>query len=93
MFQDSSSVISRVAGFTCLHVLRGHSGCVQALTAVEGWSDGGTYLVSGRSNSIIGHGAWDRKAGALLACIYMCMCIHEYYQCISVHYRCQEGGI
>lgn len=45
--QDSSSVISRVAGFTCLHVLTGHCGCVQALAAVEGWTDGGTYLVRG----------------------------------------------
>ena len=38
-------MISRVAGFTCLLVLSGHSGCVQALAAVEGWTDGGTYLV------------------------------------------------
>ena len=45
VLQESSSVISRVAGFTCLHVLGGHSGCVQALAAVEDWTDGGTYLV------------------------------------------------
>jgi WD40 repeat protein len=44
---SSSNVISRVAGFTCLHVLRSHTGCVEALAAVEDWTDGRTYLISG----------------------------------------------
>ena len=61
---------------------------MQALAAVEGWSDGHTYLVSPLS----GHGARDERAGVTLA---LTMCTYTMYMYIkfSVHYRYQEGGI
>ena len=99
LFQDSSSVISRVAGFTCLHVLRGHSGCVQALTAVEGWTDGHTYLVSGRDSTSNRSWSW-RWACAKMTMvnvqyIHVHIYVHActlYHQCTSVHIHVQISG-
>ncbi|CAI7990611.1 Nuclear distribution protein PAC1 [Geodia barretti] len=62
--ESSSNVITRVAGFTCLHVLRSHTGCVEALAAVEDWTDGRTYLISGGWDLTLN--LWDLSTGRLV---------------------------
>ena len=45
IIKESLRVTSRVAGFACLHILNGHSGCVSGLVLAE--TDNHVYLVGG----------------------------------------------